>query len=129
VNTSPVFRDLRQAYLARVVAEWSRQRAAAAGPEDEAELGIDSNDVINLETADDWVPKDVFDKYVKEINATTYQTKGFTVTTGGVDFSQPVTWSALDDTAFAAKRRICPGDSARRYVLLAGFAARSNPEV
>jgi hypothetical protein len=65
------------------------------------EFGIDSNNVDTLEAIDPWNPKDIYNQYVKELNSVTYKTPdGFVVTTGGVDFTQPVKVDTVGDTAF-----------------------------
>lgn len=107
VNEAPGFKDLRRVYISRVAAEWYRARMAADGRA--AEAGIDSNDVSTLEREDDWTPTDVFNQYVKEINATTYELpNGVKVTAGGVDFTQPVKTAKLNDTTFKEQHATLP---------------------
>ncbi|MEV1159498.1 hypothetical protein AB0J27_29300 [Micromonospora chokoriensis] len=107
VNEAPGFKDLRRVYISRVAAEWYRARMAADGRA--AEAGIDSNDVSALEREDDWTPTDVFNQYVKEINATTYELpNGVKVTAGGVDFTQPVKTTKLSDTSFKEQHATLP---------------------
>lgn len=99
VNESPEYTDLRRVYISRVAAEWYRARMVKAGTA--ADFGIDSNDVDTLESIEPWNPKDIFDTYVSQINKTVFTgPDGFVVTTGGVDFSQPVKVDTLDDTKF-----------------------------
>ncbi len=99
VNESSMYTDLRRVYISRVAAEWYRQRMAADGTAED--FGIDSNDSSILESPVAWNPKDIFDKYVKEINGTTYTgPDGRVVITGGVDFTQPVKVDKLDDPTF-----------------------------
>ncbi|MEU7948300.1 hypothetical protein AB0C50_26750 [Micromonospora taraxaci] len=107
VNEAPGFKDLRRVYISRVAAEWYRARMAADGRA--AEAGIDSNDVSALEREDDWTPTDVFNQYVKEINATTYELpNGVKVTAGGVDFTQPVKTTKLSDRGFKEQHATLP---------------------
>jgi hypothetical protein len=99
VNEAPEYTDLRRIYISRVAAEWYRQRMAKNGTAEE--FGIDSNNVDTLEAIDPWNPKDIYNQYVKELNSVTYKTPdGFVVTTGGVDFTQPVKVDTVGDTAF-----------------------------
>ena len=107
VNEAPEFKDLRRAYLSRVAAEWYRDRMTADGRAEEA--GIDSNDVTALEREDDWNPTDVFNQYLKELSATKYELpNGVTVTTGGVDFTQPVKTTKVSDTTFKEQHATLP---------------------
>ncbi|GIM89362.1 nucleic acid/nucleotide deaminase domain-containing protein [Paractinoplanes toevensis] len=107
VNNAPEFKDLRRVYISRVAAEWYRDRMTADGRA--AAEGIDSNDVSTLERADDWSPTDVFNQYLKEIYGTTYELpNGVKVTTGGVDFTQPVKTTKLNDTAFKEQHATLP---------------------
>ncbi|MEO3771087.1 hypothetical protein [Micromonospora sp. B9E7] len=107
VNEAAGFKDLRRVYISRVAAEWYRARMAADGRA--AEAGIDSNDVSTLEREDDWSPTDVFNQYVKEISATTYELpNGVKVTAGGVDFTQPVKTTKLSDTRFKEEHATLP---------------------
>jgi hypothetical protein len=99
VNESPEYTDLRRVFISRVAAEWYRQRMAKDGTA--ADFGVDSNDASTLESAVAWNPKDIFDKYVKEINGTTYTgPDGRVIITGGVDFTQPVKVDKIDDGTF-----------------------------
>jgi len=107
VNDAPEFKDLRRVYISRVAAEWYRDRMKADGRA--AEAGIDNNDVSTLEREDDWSPTDVFNQYLKEINGTTYELpNGVKVTTGGVDFTQPVKKTKLSDSAFKEQHGTLP---------------------
>ncbi|MEU7802276.1 hypothetical protein AB0J14_21995 [Micromonospora arborensis] len=107
VNDAPEFKDLRRAYISRVAAEWYRDRMTADGRAEEA--GIDTNDVTTLEREDDWNPTDVFNQYLKELSATKYELpNGVTVTTGGVDFTQPVKTTKVNDTTFKEKHATLP---------------------
>ncbi len=99
VNESATYTELRRVYISRVAAEWYRQRMVKDGTAEE--FGIDSNDVTTLESAVAWNPKDIFNEYVKELNATKYTTPdGSVVITGGVDFTQPVQVDKVADTPF-----------------------------
>jgi hypothetical protein len=99
VNDAPEYTDLRRVYISRVAAEWYRQRMIHDGRAEQ--FGIDSNDTTNLESVVPWDPKDIFDQYVKEINATRYTTPdGRVIITGGVDLTQPVKIDKVNDTTF-----------------------------
>ncbi|MGP4046193.1 hypothetical protein [Streptomyces sp. 2A115] len=104
VNTAPEYADLRRVYLARVAAEWYRERSSTK----HTTYGdlIDSGNITDWRTAAIWKPRDTFDKYVDSY------TKGeFDVTEktanggaknyvyGGVDFSR-VPLQQLSDTRF-----------------------------
>ncbi|MGC9667635.1 hypothetical protein ACNTMW_13890 [Planosporangium sp. 12N6] len=107
VNDAAQFKDLRRVYISRVAAEWYRDRMTADGRA--AEAGIDSNDVTTLEREDDWSPTDVFNQYLKELNGTTYDLpNGVKVTTGGVDFTQPVKTAKLNDSTFKEQHATLP---------------------
>lgn len=107
VNEAPEYTDLRRVFISRVAAEWYRQRMVAAGTA--ADYGLDSNDVDTLESVEPWNPRDIFDTYVKEINNTTYTTPdGYVVTTGGVDFTQPVKVEAVNETTFTQQYPALP---------------------
>lgn len=101
VNESPEYTDLRRVYISRVAAEWFRPRMVNNGTADD--FGIDSNEVSTLEAVEDWNPRDVFDRYVAELNNTEVpfpDGSGRTFIGGGVDFTQPVEISGLDEPAF-----------------------------
>ncbi|WP_426503654.1 hypothetical protein ACPPVO_39365 [Dactylosporangium sp. McL0621] len=93
VNHAPEFAELRRVYLARVAAEWYRQRhTGALAPM------IDSGDVHRWPALQSWSPKTVFDDYVKsyrdhEYNVTKTVDSGnyrytFSYSDGGVDFGK-----------------------------------------
>ncbi|MFC7279477.1 nucleic acid/nucleotide deaminase domain-containing protein [Paractinoplanes rhizophilus] len=107
VNESPEYVDLRRVYISRVAAEWYRQRMAKNGTAED--FGIDSNNVDTLEAIKPWDPKDVYNKYLKELNSVTYTTPdGFVVTAGGVDFTQPVKVKPLNDNDFTQQYPALP---------------------
>lgn len=91
VNHSPDFADLRRVYLARVAAEWYRQRHTGAL----ADM-IDKGDVSRWPALQQWSPRDVFNAYVKSYKEHEYTVKkefdsdgarySVTYTDGGVDF-------------------------------------------
>ncbi|WP_433222549.1 hypothetical protein ACQP00_23765 [Dactylosporangium sp. CS-047395] len=91
VNHAPEFAELRRVYLARVAAEWYRERKSGA-----LTSMIDSGDVHRWPAMQSWQPKQVFDAYVKsyrdhEYNVTKNVDRGgyrytFTYSDGGVDF-------------------------------------------
>ncbi|GAA3215193.1 hypothetical protein ACFO1B_14360 [Dactylosporangium siamense] len=104
VNTAPEFAELRRVYLARVAAEWYRERRTGA-----LTSMINSGDVRRWPALQPWSPKQVFDDYVKsyrdhEYDVTRTVDKGnyrytFTYSDGGVDFAD-VPFSALPKTEF-----------------------------
>lgn len=91
VNHAPEFTELRRVYLARVAAEWYRQRHTGA-----LTSMIDSGDVHQWPPLQTWAPKQVFNAYVTsyrnhEYNVTKTLDRGdyrytFTYSDGGVDF-------------------------------------------
>ena len=91
VNHSPDFADLRRVYLARVAAEWYRDRHIGAL----ADM-IDKGDVSRWPALQQWSSKDVFNAYVKSYKEHEYTVKkefdsggsrySMTYTDGGVDF-------------------------------------------
>ncbi|MER5890869.1 hypothetical protein ABT160_44220 [Streptomyces sp. NPDC001941] len=96
VNQAPEYADLRRAYLARVAAEWYRQRDAHR-PTTYGDL-IDRADVSRWRTRTAWKPRDTFDAYVRsfkqgEFKYTEKTRKGDYLYTqtyiyGGVDLSR-----------------------------------------
>ncbi|WP_052745035.1 hypothetical protein [Micromonospora sp. HK10] len=104
VNTSPRFADLRKVYLARVAAEWYRQRHTGA-----LVPMIDSGDVSRWPATRRWTPRQTFDAYVKSYRKGEYKvTKSvvsgryrytFTYVDGGVDFAD-VPFAQLPQPAF-----------------------------
>src|SRR5262249_41739551 len=105
VNQAPEYAALRRVYYSRVAAEWYRQRNSKQSTS--VNYFINRNNIDRWVSKQPWKPKDIFDKYVSELNATTYTwTDGNfirTVQTGGVDFSQPVSFNALSDSDFLSK--------------------------
>lgn len=110
VNTAPEYAALRRVYLARVAAEWYRDRAQEV-PSAFADL-IDSDDIRRWKSTSSWKPTDTFREYVRSF------TKGeFKVTRkvgdgayktyvyGGVDFGH-VFYRSVSDAEF---ERTWPG--------------------
>ncbi|MEU1631165.1 hypothetical protein ABZ746_39205 [Streptomyces sp. NPDC020096] len=97
VNTDPEYAPLRRAFLARVVAQWIRDRHAG-GHSTSFDKLIDSGDVGPASLHGSWQPKQVYDAYLHSINEgdftykLTTQVGNTTITyvmrTGGVDFSK-----------------------------------------
>ncbi|MBQ0853292.1 hypothetical protein J8N05_34570 [Streptomyces sp. BH-SS-21] len=106
VNTAPEYADLRRVHLARVAAQWYRERARTQ----DTTYGdlIDSGDIAHWRTTARWKPRDTFDRYVDS-----YRRGEFDVTEkladggaknyvfGGVDFSR-VSLRQVPDTRFEA---------------------------
>jgi hypothetical protein len=105
VNHAPEFAELRRVYLARVAAEWYRQRHAGT-----LTSMIDSGNVRQWPALQSWSPTDVFNAYVKsyknhEYNVTKTVDRGnyrytFTYSDGGVDFGD-VPMSKVPDQQFS----------------------------
>ncbi|MFB9834905.1 hypothetical protein [Actinoallomurus acaciae] len=97
VNTAPEYAPLRRAFLARVVAQWVRDRHTS-GHRTSFDGLLDSGDLGPAVLTDGWQPRQVFDSYVRSIrdkDFTYHQTMrvGGTrvvreITYGGVDFSK-----------------------------------------
>src|SRR5204863_898717 len=65
VNTAPEYEDLRRVYLARVMAEWLRQRSAAKA--NAFTPIINSGTVSRWPARTPWNPMDVFNAMVKSL--------------------------------------------------------------
>lgn len=106
VNHAPEFAELRRVYLARVAAEWYRQKHSRGGLLSSL---IDSNDVSAWPALQIWSPRQVFDDYVKsyrdhEYNVTKTVDSGnyrytFSYSDGGVDFGK-VPFAAVPKNTF-----------------------------
>jgi hypothetical protein len=106
VNHSPDFEELRRVYLARVAAEWYRQRH----PDGALSSMIDKGDVARWQAMESWSSKSVFDDYVKSYTQGEYHVEKqvdsgnirytFTYSDGGVDFGS-VPFSKLTKAAFS----------------------------
>lgn len=96
VNTAPEYAPLRRAFVARVVAQWIRDRHQS-GHRTSFDTIIDSGDLGRSKLQDGWRPVQVFDAYVKSVRSGEYTYRrtvreGQTTVTaeyifGGVDFS------------------------------------------
>jgi hypothetical protein len=97
INTAPEYAPIRRAFLARIVAQWIRNRHQS-GHRTSFDHLIDSGNVGPARLQGDWRPRQVFDAYVHSIRdgKFTYKTtthRGRTTiietrTFGGVDFSK-----------------------------------------
>ena len=97
VNTAPEYAPLRRAFLARVVAQWIRQRHDA-GRRTSFDDVIGTGRLGPAELRDGWKPRQVYDDYLKSWNEKEFtysftNRQGDTVTTvtfrfGGVDWSR-----------------------------------------
>ncbi|SCK09620.1 hypothetical protein [Streptomyces sp. WMMB 322] len=97
VNTDPEYAPLRQAFLARVVAQWIRDRHNSGHTTSFDKL-IDSGDLGPATMRGTWRPQQVYDAYLRSIRngSFTYKrtakvgntTITYVTTTGGVDFGQ-----------------------------------------
>jgi hypothetical protein len=97
VNTAPEYAPIRRAFLARVVAQWIRDRHQS-GHHTSFDGLLDSGDLGPAVLTDGWQPRQVFDSYVRALrdkDFTYHQTMRVgdtrvirTITYGGVDFSK-----------------------------------------
>ena len=105
VNTAPEYAPIRRAFMARIVAQWIRDRYAS-GQRTSFDSLIDSGNIGPAQLQDGWQPQQVFNAYVKSLKDgeftynTTFHQGGATyiqkITIGGVDFTSlnPTTVSA-----------------------------------
>lgn len=105
VNTAPVYAPIRRAFMARIVAQWIRDRHANREHTSFDHL-INSGNIGPAKLQDGWKPKQVYDTYLKSFTdgqftyTTTIHQGGATylqkITVGGVDFTHldPATISA-----------------------------------
>lgn len=106
VNTAPEYAAIRQAFTARVVAQWIRDRHQS-GQQTSFDKLIDSGNIGPAKLQDGWKPRQVFDTYVHQLKSglftykTTVRQGNYlwreTTTVGGVDFTNlhPTTVSAV----------------------------------
>jgi hypothetical protein len=105
VNTAPEYAPIRRAFMARIVAQWIRDRYDS-GQHTSFDSLIDSGNLGPARLTDGWQPRQVFNAYVNSLHsgAFTYNTtihQGSTtiyqkITIGGVDFT------SLNPTAVSA---------------------------
>jgi hypothetical protein len=96
VNTAPEYAPIRRAFMARIVAQWIRDRYAS-GQRTSFDSLIDSGNIGPAQLQDGWQPQQVFNAYVKSLKDgeftynTTFHQGGATyiqkITIGGVDFT------------------------------------------
>jgi hypothetical protein len=126
VNTAPEYQDLRRVYLARVMAEWLRQRSAAKANAFTPIIG--SGDISRWLARTPWNPKDIFDQMVKSLRDGEYtytwkrnqggQEVTVTIVVGGVDFSESPR-APITETAFKQQYPALPQTVTRsRHSLL-----------
>lgn len=129
VNTAPEYAAIRQAFTARVVAQWIRDRYQR-GQQTSFDTLIDSGNLGRAKLQGGWKPRQVFNTYVHQLKSGlfTYKTtvrQGHylwreTTTVGGVDFTNlhPTTVSAaqmnkqdprLPQTVKASTRTLAAG--------------------
>ncbi|MFK0290474.1 hypothetical protein ACIQU6_08345 [Streptomyces sp. NPDC090442] len=97
VNSAPEYAPIRQAFLARVVAQWIRDRHQD-GHTTSFDALIDSHDLGPAELGGSWRPRSVYDSFLRSIRNGdfTYRqtarvgnsTVTYVMRTGGVDFSK-----------------------------------------
>ncbi len=73
VNTDPEYAPLRRAFMARIIAQWVRERHQQ-GHRTSFDTLIDSKDLGPARTTGDWRPRKVFDEYVRS-----YRNKEFDI--------------------------------------------------
>ena len=105
VNTAPEYAPIRRAFMARIVAQWIRDRHAS-GQRTSFDSLIDSGNIGPAQLQNGWQPQQVFNAYVKSLKDgeftynTTFHQGGATyiqkITIGGVDFT------SLNPTAVSA---------------------------
>jgi hypothetical protein len=105
VNTAPEYAPIRRAFMARIVAQWIRDRHAS-GQRTSFDSLIGSGNIGPARLQDGWQPQQVFNAYVKSLkdgeftyNTTFHQGRATyiqKITIGGVDFTSlnPTTVSA-----------------------------------
>lgn len=129
VNTAPEYAAIRRAFMARIVAQWIRDRHER-GQRTSFDKLIDSGNIGPARLQDGWEPRQVFDTYVHQLKSglftykTTTRQGGYimtqTTTVGGVDFTglHPTAISAaqmdkqyprLAQTAAASTRNLTGG--------------------
>jgi hypothetical protein len=96
VNTAPDYAPIRRAFMARIVAQWIRDRHQQ-GHRTSFDNLIDSGDIGPVKLQNGWQPKQVFDSFVRSIREGDFTYKQTvregntiitrTMMTGGVDFS------------------------------------------
>jgi hypothetical protein len=74
VNTAPEYAPLRRAFMARIIAQWVRDRYQQ-GKRTSFDKLIDSGDLGQAKLGGGWSPKDVFNAYVRS-----YRDKEFDIT-------------------------------------------------
>lgn len=90
-------RSGRRVYLARVAAEWYRERSRTK----ETTYGelIDTGDITDWRTADDWTPRDTFDQYVDS-----YTEGEFDVTDKTADAAKNYVYGGVDLTRISLRQ-------------------------
>ena len=96
VNTAPEYAPIRRAFMARIVAQWIRDRYAN-GQRISFDSLIDSGNIGPAELQDGWQPQQVFNAYVKSLKdgEFTYNT---TIRQGGASYIQKITVGGVDFT-------------------------------
>jgi hypothetical protein len=97
VNTAPEYAPIRRAFMARIVAQWIRDRHAS-GQRTSFDSLIDSGNIGPAELQDGWQPQQVFNAYVKSLQdgEFTYNT---TIHQGGATYIQKITIGGVDFTS------------------------------
>jgi hypothetical protein len=70
VNSAPQYRELRQIFYSRVVAEWYKSKARVGDLAVGALVG--QSQVESLQSQDSWSPNEIFERYVKSVNEGEY---------------------------------------------------------
>ncbi|MEU5347377.1 hypothetical protein AB0H18_42310 [Streptomyces sp. NPDC020766] len=122
VNTAPEYAPLRRAFMARIIAEWVRERHQQ-GHRTSFDDVIESADLGPAELDDGWRPKEVFDAYVDS-----YRNKEFDITRktrdGTVTRVERYTVGGADLT-HVTLTTVGAAEMAKRYPQLAASASDS----
>lgn len=97
VNTAPEYAPIRRAFMARIVAQWIRDRYDE-GQRTSFDSLIDSENIGPARLRDGWQPQQVFDAYVKSLKGGQF-TYNTTVRQGGTTYIQKITIGGVDFTS------------------------------
>ena len=97
VNTAPEYAPIRRAFMARIVAQWIRDRYAS-GQRTSFDSLIDSGNIGPARLQDGWQPQQVFNAYVKSLQDGEF-TYNSTFHQGGATYIQKITIGGVDFTS------------------------------
>ncbi|MEU6353125.1 hypothetical protein ABZ896_28010 [Streptomyces sp. NPDC047072] len=101
INTAPEYAALRRVYLARVAAEWYRELSFTQHTT-YSDL-IDSDDIDDWRTTQNWKPRDTFDKYVESYTKGEYKVTDKT-TSGGTTYVHRFVYGGVDLTTVPIRK-------------------------